>query len=326
MPRDNEEISFKNFIGTPGAEEFNLIQQTQNPIIPDDTAYIWVLTSRHTILKRCINCPQNPAMYIVNKHAPDAIKCDVDDDFVRFQTALKIGQKITAKKANKNIHALTIEDYEKHAPYIIYNGLDEQNEDLIEVLNRRNVQSNQANGLINLGLPNYPVSKFIIFGLPKELRHTGGQFHLLADFLQKEKQKKEHNPKLVEIYKKNVSVVIVSSAYHMPRIRRYFNSSKYDNPLPHARITLYMTDREFERPCITRDCIGEMEKLVSYANQGFIGEPITSSNWYNMVSLQQWTPLRAVQCGLPRLKVDSEKIKALDLAVLNTPPYKKLTK
>jgi len=50
-------------------------------------------------------------------------------------------------------------------------------------------------------------------------------------------------------------------------------------------------DRLFNRPCAQRDLLGELKRLKEYSEINHIGAPI-QGDWYNVKSLQAWTPLR----------------------------------
>jgi hypothetical protein len=290
------------------SEEFNLIEQTQNPPVPPETNYIWILSSRHTVSRKHINCPIQPAVYqITQTDHPEAMACDVGDDYERIRIALELAQKLTAQRAQKNIDKLTQKDYQKHGPYIIYNGLPKQNTELKRVIGSKN-------GLINLSLPKYPKSKFILLPLHKDQMHTGGQLNSLALAISQRKDKR-----LLGLSVDKVHVTIDTSAYHLARTRRYFNSKTFQNPLPHARITFVVSDRKFQRPCIERDCKGEITRIENYTKTKDIGEPV-ASNWYDIASLKNWTPLRALghqQSEKLKQNKISERVDALDLVRLN---------
>lgn len=285
------------------SEEFNLIRKTKNPTVPNATSYIWILSSRHTVTKKHNNCPVSSVAYQVKSDHPEAMACDVEDDYMRIKTALEIAQELTAKRAKKIEAELTKEDYKTHGPYIIYNGTPMQNVELTDAVN-------SEKALLALSLPDYPSSKFVIFEMPADQMHTGGQFSSLAAL-------KTEDPRLLDLAKKNVDITIVTSAYHLPRARRYFNSKKFANPLRDAHVTFIVNDRTFQRPCAVRDREGEIERINVYAQRGDIGEPVFG-DWYDIASLKGWTPLRTIKTEkYNKLKQGRDRtIEALDLPKL----------
>jgi len=68
-------------------------------------------------------------------------------------------------------------------------------------------------------------------------------------------------------------LVIVTSAYHGPRVMRYFNSPKYGDFLNHLeKITLHLVDRKGVRPCAKRDIDGEKKRIILYTERGWLGK------------------------------------------------------
>lgn len=290
------------------SEEFNFIEQTQNPPVPLKTAFIWILSSRHTVTGTHINCPVKPAVYQVSQSHQEAMTCDVNDDFERIRTGLKVAQAITAKKANKNKSSLTKEDYEQYGPCIIYNGLPDQNRDLLQLFSAEN------NVLDYSILPHYPSSKFIIFELPANQMHTGGQFNSLISLKLSGVDKR-----LDALFVPNIPVTIVTSAYHAPRTKCYLTTKAFKKTFPNPRVIFFVSDRAFQRPCVDRDCEGEIKRIKDYTEKGDIGEPV-ASNWYDIASLRNWTPLRALDNQLSRKSREkslSERLEGLDLPRLN---------
>lgn len=271
------------FTGATGEEEFHLIKQTANPPTPKETSFVWILSSRHDVNGEHINCAKKSKNFTpgpTTANAQDTEICDVDDDFERIKAALEVGQTVTAALAQKSITALSPSDYEKYAPAIIYNGWPEQNASLRSVL--------EENELSLLKKIPYPRSKFLIFDMPEQQQHTGGQFTSLAKLA-------ETDPRLQKLKGDNCHVTIVTSAYHIPRVRRLFNSKEFKNPFSlETKITLHGVDRTYDRPCAFRDLQGELTRLKKYAEIGHIGAP-AASNWYDVKSLQAWTPLRLVK-------------------------------
>lgn len=319
---------------TQSAEEFHLISQTTNAVPPEATQFIWVLSARHTINKEHNNCPIQSITYQTSASSPNEATCDEEDDLQRMKLGIEMAQEVVAKKLKKSVSELTETDCEQHGPSILYNGSPVQNEALRNTL---------KTGLSSIQLPNYPASKFIIFELPPNQIHTGGQLNALSALI-------AQDPRLAVLKKKEgvssttasssttgasssttgvssstagVSssiteatasanaphVTVVSSAYHISRLRRLFNSKVFLNPFsPETRITFAGVDRLYQRPCAERDCEGESSRITTYFKKGDIGTPLPS-DWYNVASLKKWTPLRDVS----QMKHNELLHKALDL-------------
>lgn len=256
---------------TAGLKEFLLLSQTANPPIDAQTNYVWILSSRHGIDEDHVNCPVNSENYTPLAQS-DEEQCDIKDGFERIKKALLIGQAVTAKRAKKSITDLLASDYERFAPLIIYNGWPKDNASFHKALNH----------LATLGLVPYPASKVLIFNMPAVEPHTGGQFTSLANC---------NDPRLSKMKEGHCNLSIVTSAYHVPRVRRLLTSTKYPNPdLVNAKIAIHAIDRQFKRPCAKRDKEGESVRLINYFRDGKIGAPGNCA-WYNERSLASWTPL-----------------------------------
>lgn len=211
--------------------EFDTIANTDNPEIPLSTKYVWILGGRHTVRLRHINCVQSS----INYDPKGNNGCDVGDDYARIQAGLNITSKLPTK------------------PYIIYNGFPEQNADLESILDN----------LSEYNLPDYPRDRFIIFDMPPNMAHTGGQFHSLATY---------NDIRLKDLT--TSTVVIVTSAYHIPRVRRLINSTVFKSPFTdQTTLIFYGIDRTFQRPYAKQDIEGEIDRIKRYTQMGHIGLP-----------------------------------------------------
>lgn len=266
------------FSGIQDAEAFNLINQTKNPPISDNTNAIWIFSARHDINQAHVNCNVNPVNFQSLASAQSIDQCDIKDDYLRIKAGLELGAKLTAKRAGKSVASLCPEDYELHAPWIIYNGSPVQNKAFHEAL---------QNGLSTLSLPDYAAAKVVILPLAQDKMHTGGQFDGLAEQI-------KVDSRLQPLEGDGADVLCISSAFHLRRIQRLFNSKKFSCPFsPNANITLWGIDRNFQRPCAPEDVEGELKRITRYFETGDIGEPkVEKVNWYALPSLRRWTPLQ----------------------------------
>lgn len=264
---------------TAGLKEFNLIYDTTNPPLDIGTDYIWILSSRHGIDEEHVNCSKHSENYVPLSQTSQQ-ECDTKDGFERIKLALSMGQKITAKRAHKAIGDLTATDYEQHAPIVLYNGWPKDNDSFIKAIPSLSVK----------GLPPYPASKIVIFDMPPHQPHTGGQFTSLVNLKDPRLQKMKVSP---------CNVSIVTSAYHIPRVRRLLTSNKYPNLFQQgSKIAMHGIDRTFERNCAKRDLEGESARLIKYFNEGQIGQPGRCA-WYNEKSLLSWKPILSFQRTWP---------------------------
>lgn len=260
------------FKGLPGEEEYHLMYQTRNPLIPGDTEFIWVLSSRHDIFQRHLNCSQQSVNFPVQDGKNH--QCDIADDFKRIEGAFTLGKQLFLKRRKE----FQSDDNELY-PLIIYNGWPEQNTSFREAIKA---------GLKSLDLIDYPASRILIIDLAdsKDI-HTGTQFNNLAEKIKTE-------PLLEKLKQGKNSIAIVTSAYHIPRVRRYFSSPIYTNPFSQeTKITFHAIDRKFMRPCARADLKGELQRISKYQEAGFIGKEGVG-NWFDAraLSLRKWTPLR----------------------------------
>ena len=118
----------------------------------------------------------------------------------RLLTAFALSRRVAALRSRKKIKELTIKDILRLAPSVYYNGTDGQNKDLDFLLHDRRWEQKY----------NFPVERIKI-SPALGIQHTGDQF-------------KTFPKKLVN---NNRRIVLVTSLYHLPRVKRYFGS-KYN--------------------------------------------------------------------------------------------------
>ena len=222
------------------AEFISEIQQIHshlNPEVDSNLKYVWVLSARYSYRKTRIN-----------PLAQDINGADINDGYDRMRLGISIARQATAKNLNKLESALTDEDIEHHGPIILFNGVNEDNEVLQDVLSKGEIKD-------------YPKEKFYIFSLPEGEMHTGGQFIAL-------KQQFEQG----KIDLTNAKIAIVTHAYHWPRTGRYIgNKPGFDTLYQNgASVTAYLVDRQFYAPGVEAELKQEMLKLPGYIAKGFI--------------------------------------------------------
>ena len=115
----------------------------------------------------------------------------------RLLTAFVLSKRVAALRSRKKIKELTRKDIFRLAPSVYYNGTDEQNKDLDSLSHDRRWEQKY----------NFPAEKIKI-SPALGIQHTGNQF-------------KTFPKKLVN---DNRKIVLVTSLYHLPRVKRYFGS------------------------------------------------------------------------------------------------------
>lgn len=251
-------------------QEFEKIMNSKNPKIAIETQFIWVLSSRHTVNLEHLNCvkvSQNftPNPYDANDDMGEK-ECDVEDDLLRINTAINIANKIIKRREKKNI--------KNHPPYIIYNGWPKQNIELKDSLNcsenpkdfEQSIISKDNLNLQTSNVNTYPKENFIIFEMPELYPNTIGQFMSFQEEI-------NTNDLLKDLRDNSENLLIVTSAYHAPRVLRYFNTPAHGELLNHLEnITLHLIDREGKRPCFERDVKGEKNRIKLYTEKGWLGD------------------------------------------------------
>ena len=170
---------------------------------------------------------------------------DEEDDYNRVRAGIEWALNITKKKLRKG--QLTDEDIEKEGPYIIYNGTKEHNRILRKVLDEG-------------GIKDYPKSKFFIWEL--EEINTKGQL------LSVQKGLKNQGPSPIYLG-------VVTHAYHLPRVARYFKLYEEFYSLFKGIIPMPV-DPYFQALSSEQDMEGEINRLAEYAHKGDLAkEPLS---------------------------------------------------
>lgn len=224
-------------------EFYSLQLETNAPPHPDCTL-LWVLSSRHTVLRRHLNC----ATASINYTPQSESVCDTKDDYDRVCEAIRLGTALVQERSGRSTPLKC--DFEKHAPLLVYNGWPQQCEDFERALSKHQ-------------LPYYPRSRVILFHMPQEMQHTGGQFVSMEAYVNTHLPHVLHTP-----------WTIVTSAYHAPRVTRYFTSKHYGCPLLTQRpyCTLHLLDRSFARVGAWIDVQGEMSRIAEYTAKGWLSD------------------------------------------------------
>jgi hypothetical protein len=168
---------------------------------------------------------------------------DLEDDYNRMQLAISTAKKIAALKAHVKLEELNLEILRRCGPKIIYNGSEEQNKDLKQALED--------------SIKDYPKENFIILDLPKDEVNTKGQFLSLKQSL------------LIN----DVSIGIITHAYHFPRISRMLGK---DAPLypfgANVKKYTFLVDRCFQSSGIQSRIRDEIKKIPIYILKGDLAQ------------------------------------------------------
>lgn len=227
-------------LGSEVIGEIQTIYTHNNPDIDPKIKFVWVLSARHNYKKQVSSSPQNANAF------------DPNDGFDRMNLGVAIARKVAAKNAGKSEDTLTLSDIIAHGPRIFYNGEEESNNTLIEVLRS--------------GIINYPSRKFVILPIPKGQVNTIGQFESL---------KNGALGKNIDLV--NEMMAIVTHAYHWPRTGR-IDVNKY---FPSTTIVAHLVDRQFQAPGADKELFLEAQKLPSYIEKGFIVSQLNHNIQYN---------------------------------------------
>jgi spore coat polysaccharide biosynthesis protein SpsF len=146
-----------------------------------------------------------------------------NEDKDRLETAIKIAKEVLAKRLKKDVLS--------ESPTIYYNGSNEQNDNLKKIIKKGFLQSH-----------NFPKEKMII-SENLYINNTEDQFSKMPPLFLKGKRK----------------IVIVTSAYHIPRVEKYVK--RHEKKFDRKKIVLYASMPKFFEPEKSKE---EAEKIFKY--------------------------------------------------------------
>lgn len=156
----------------------------------------------------------------------------------RFSTGVDLARKVTARRLNKDVAEITLDDIKNHGPKIYFNGLETENEQLKLFVD----SPEQFEAMYN-----FPVSNITITE-SAAIKHTGHQFD---DFSQDVPD--------------NNKVVVVTDLYHLPRIERYIK--KYSDKFDSDKTVLYPSQPQ---TLPVRSALAEIKKIRPYIEAGIL--------------------------------------------------------
>jgi len=168
---------------------------------------------------------------------PGEKKGEINQTKNRFETGLNIAKMVAALRAHKELWDTELSDLTKFAPNIYFNGTDEQNDSIREMVSKGAFETEY----------NFP-PKRILISPNLGIKHTGDQFTLYP---------KAHIPG-------EGKLVAVTDLYHIPRVRKCFK--KYPI-MPEERIILYPAT---PTTLPVQRALSEAKKIFQYIKRGIL--------------------------------------------------------
>lgn len=216
--------------------EMEELKDSQDPEPNPSIEYLFVLSGAGSYLKKITPIQFN----------------DKDDDYNRMQLAIQTAKKIASMNVNVSLDELNFEQMRRYGPKIIYNGRDEQNIELRRVL-ENSIRDKSDDESSNEEFIDYPPENFIILDISKDEINTKGQFISIKQDLPLE----------------NLSVGIITHAYHYPRVARMLGKEAPLYPFrENVKKYAFLVDRQFSSPGIIERINSEVEKIPIYVTKG----------------------------------------------------------
>ncbi|MDP3883026.1 MAG: hypothetical protein Q8Q48_03140 [Candidatus Staskawiczbacteria bacterium] len=155
----------------------------------------------------------------------------------RLETAFKIAKAVVALRLGREKEDITQKEIASFGPDVYFNGLDDQNDALRDLIEKGFLENYD-----------FPKEKFII-SANLGLKHTGDQFEKIEESVLAGKRK----------------IAIVSSLYHLPRIRRYVKM--HQKKIDLEKIILYSAE---PRQIPVGAGLGEIKKIPRYEGEGIL--------------------------------------------------------
>jgi hypothetical protein len=152
----------------------------------------------------------------------------------RLLTAFALSRRVAAVRCQKEVEELTNQDILKWAPDVFYNGIEEQNKDLYSLSHGRGWEREY----------NFPATKIKI-SQESGIFNTADQFKTFPE----------------ELVYNNRKIALVTSLYHLPRVKRYFASKYNASHLPLKKVVLIPAE---PRLLPTRLVLEEERKIKKY--------------------------------------------------------------
>lgn len=183
--RYEEDSEAKKSLKKEILEEMKEFAYEKAPEAQEDWDLIWVLSGPQVDIKR------------------ESTKEVRNESRERLETGFKVAREVTAKRTGKDIKDLTIEDILQNSPGVYYNGTDEGNDILRQIIEEGILEERYG----------FPKEKIMVSPNLK-IKHTGHQFESFPEEFVSESRK----------------IVLVTDIYHLPRTKRYFDE-KYNKTL-----------------------------------------------------------------------------------------------
>lgn len=203
--------------------ELREIRDTELPTPAANWDLIWVLSGPEEIFDE------------KNAHG------EYNETWKRFETGLRLARRVTAVRLGKQPEDLSLDDIEKHGPAVYFNGMNEHNTFLKNLVWSGELEEKY----------DFPRNQLTIAPTDQGILHTGHQFEMFPP----------------ELLKDTRTVVVVTSARHIPRVERYVGLS--NNPLTAfgKENMIFYPAQPTRFPMSTR---GEMRKIQGYREKGIL--------------------------------------------------------
>lgn len=164
-----------------------------------------------------------------------------NETYDRMQTGFNLVKAVSAKRLGKELNEVTIADIKDFGPRLYFNGREEQNNDMRDLILKKSFEQ--------YDIPN---ENILIALIGSNILHTGHQFEKFPQALIEGSRK----------------IVIVSSVRHLPRVRRYVGLKT--NPfkdVPKGKLVFYPA---LPMRFPLKDTLREIKVIPRYEQTGFL--------------------------------------------------------
>lgn len=221
-------------------EDMKEVGRKENPLPQEDWDLVWVLSGPAVDIAEEFtkeNEEEEVVFDVNDKIATKDVAKRINESRERLLTGIELAKEVAAKRLNKTIEELTLEDIKNSAPTVYWNATDWGNDNL-----RKRIEEGFLDSY------NFPIGKIVI-SPNLDIQHTGHQFEKIEDSIIKGKRK----------------IVIISDTYHLPRVKRYLH--KKDSKISEENSILYAS--EPKRVPIGK-ALSEIKKIPEYIKKGIL--------------------------------------------------------
>lgn len=214
-----------------------LKESTETQELPKPSAdwdLIWVLSGPEITL--------NEKGAFARSNEKGRIENGINETRSRLVTGFDIARQVTAKRLGKEIGNVTMDDIIQTGPTIYFNGYNEHNV---------HFQQTASEGIFESQYQ-FPREKIKIASEQEDIKHTGHQFEKFPPELLEDKRK----------------IVIVTSARHIPRAKRYLGLDNTPfTSIPSEKIIFYPA---FPLQFPLKGTLREINVIPQYQEKGIL--------------------------------------------------------